>query len=53
MIQTAHIKVIVVENRGRDVSALLVGCAPYISDYKYVCFVHDKKTTQLKPYCVG
>lgn len=47
------IKVIVVENRGRDVSALLVGCAPYISDYKYVCFVHDKKTTQLKPYCVG
>lgn len=47
------IKIVVIENRGRDVSALLVGCAPYVKDYDYVCFMHDKKTTQLKPYCVG
>lgn len=47
------IEIIIIENRGRDVSALLVGCAPYVRDYDYVCFVHDKKTSQLKPYCVG
>lgn len=47
------IEVIVIKNRGRDVSALLVGCAPYVSDYDYVCFMHDKKTTQTEPYCVG
>ncbi len=48
-------KVIIVkiENVGRDVSALLVGCAPYVYNYDYVCFVHDKKTTQVKPYCNG
>lgn len=48
-----NIKVIKIDNKGRDVSALLVGCAPYIYDYDYVCFVHDKKTTQMKPYCNG
>lgn len=41
------VTVILIENRGRDVSALLVGAAPYIHDYEYVCFVHDKKVTQL------
>lgn len=34
-------------NRGRDVGALLVGVAPYMADYDYVCFVHDKKVPQL------
>lgn len=34
-------------NRGRDVSALLVGAAPYLKDYEYVCFMHDKKVPQL------
>ncbi|MDD6036166.1 MAG: rhamnan synthesis F family protein [Lachnospiraceae bacterium] len=47
------VKVIKIENVGRDVSALLVGCRPYIYNYDYVCFVHDKKTTQIKPYCNG
>lgn len=42
-----------VENRGRDISALLIGFAPYVDDYDLVCFVHDKKTTQFKPYTVG
>lgn len=31
------------ENRGRDVSALLVTCGDLIKDYEYVCFLHDKK----------
>lgn len=47
------ITVIRIENRGRDVSSLLIGCAPYVNDYDYICFMHDKKTTQVKPYCAG
>lgn len=31
------------ENRGRDISALLVAFREKILTYKYVCFVHDKK----------
>lgn len=35
--------IIVKENRGRDISALLVAFRDKILTYKYVCFVHDKK----------
>lgn len=31
------------ENRGRDLSALLVAFYPYVKEYTYLCFVHDKK----------
>lgn len=31
------------ENRGRDISALLVCAEPFIFKYDYVCFIHDKK----------
>lgn len=31
------------ENRGRDLSALLVSARPYIGNYEYICFLHDKK----------
>lgn len=41
------VKVILIENRGRDVSALLIGVAEYLDKYDYVCFAHDKKVTQL------
>ena len=44
---------ILVENRGRDVSALLVGTKDFIMDYDYACFVHDKKVTQLSPETIG
>lgn len=30
------------ENRGRDISALLVAFYPFFSQYKYLCFLHDK-----------
>lgn len=36
-------KYIVKENRGRDISALLIECAKYLDGYKYACFLHDKK----------
>lgn len=45
--------VLEIENRGRDVSSLLVGAAPYINNYDLVCYMHDKKTTQIKPYANG
>lgn len=31
------------ENRGRDISALLVAAKDIIFQYEYVCFIHDKK----------
>ena len=48
-----HVDVRLIENRGRDVSALLVGVKDVIMDYDLVCFIHDKKVTQLSPYSKG
>ncbi len=45
--------IVKVENRGRDVSALLIGCKNYISKYDLICFIHDKKTVQFEPYTIG
>ena len=46
-------QVSVVENRGRDVSALLVGGADFIKKHDIICFVHDKKSSQIKPDSIG
>ena len=43
----------VVENRGRDVSAKLVGCSDLIDVYDYICFVHAKKTPHIEPPSIG
>jgi len=48
-----NVEIIFIENRGRDVSSLLIGCAPYVFSYDYICYVHDKKTKQVEPYCNG
>lgn len=48
-----NVKILMAENRGRDVSALLVVAAPYLQKYDLVCFAHDKKTTQFEPYTIG
>jgi len=49
-----RIKSILVTNRGRDISALLIGCRGIIEDYDIICFTHDKKTSGGKgPYAVG
>lgn len=48
-----NVDVRLIENRGRDVSALLVGVKDVITDYDYVCFAHDKKVTQLNPHSKG
>lgn len=47
------VAVIRMENRGRDVSSLLVAAAPYVFDYDVVCFAHDKKSGQTKPITIG
>ena len=36
-------KILMKENRGRDISAFLVACREDILQYEYVCFIHDKK----------
>lgn len=48
-----RVEVIVIENRGRDVSAFLVATKNFIMNYDYVCFMHDKKVVQLKPASIG
>ena len=48
-----HVEVRQIENRGRDVSSLLVGVKDVINNYDYACFVHDKKTSQIDPGSVG
>lgn len=42
-----------IKNRGRDVSALLVGIADIYDQFDYICFFHDKKTLQTKPGTIG
>ena len=43
-----------VSARGRDLSALLVGCADLWKKYKYLCFIHDKKSMRLgEPITMG
>lgn len=48
-----RLEVRLIENRGRDVSSLLVGVKDIIMDYDIVCFAHDKKTAQVKPGTIG
>ncbi len=45
--------VMVIENRGRDVSSLLVGAAEFVFDYDLICSVHDKKTAHASPRSIG
>ena len=52
-IPAASLEVRVVENRGRDVSAYLIGARDVLERYDYVCLYHDKKTLQTKPGSVG
>lgn len=47
------LEVRVIPNRGRDVSSIIIGVADVVFKYKYVCFVHDKKSTQNLQGTVG
>lgn len=52
-IKCHKLEVLLIQNRGRDVSALLVACKHVIPQYDYVCFTHDKKVAQLEPLTKG
>ena len=39
-----NINIMLKENRGRDISALLVSSSRIIDNYEYICYLHDKKT---------
>ena len=43
----------VVPNRGRDVTALMIGLKDVIPKYEIACFFHDKKAGQVSPGSVG
>lgn len=47
------LQVLLIENRGRDVSALLVASKDFVMDYDVVCFAHDKKVAQIETGSVG
>lgn len=41
--QSSRYKKLLKNNRGRDISALLVASRPYIDQYDFFCFGHDKR----------
>jgi Lipopolysaccharide biosynthesis protein len=47
------VEVRIIENRGRDISSLLVGARDIINQYEYVCFAHDKKSAYIRPWSLG
>ena len=48
-----RLRVMVAQNRGRDMSALLVEMRPYLYDYDFVGFCHDKRAHKGEPITVG
>ena len=48
-----NVNVRVINARGRAESAFLVATKKFILDYDFACIVHDKKSSFLKPGCIG
>lgn len=47
-----RLKVILMQNRGREAASLLVAAKKYLLEYDYICFCQDKKSSQV-PYATG
>lgn len=45
-----NIQIVVPEDRGREISGLLVACKSVLMKYEYLCFVHDKKSNKGEPF---
>ena len=43
LIGKRDITYVIKENRGRDISALLISAKDYLNKYTYFCYIHDKK----------
>jgi lipopolysaccharide biosynthesis protein len=52
-LECSKLQVFVVKNRGRDVSALLIGCRDILPEYDLVCFAHDKSVAHIFPQTKG
>lgn len=46
--QIKNCNVIMINNRGQDIAAFLLCHAKIMRDYKYICFVHDKKSRHVE-----
>jgi rhamnosyltransferase len=51
--QCGKFEVRIIKNRGRDVSALLIGGRDLVDKYDLICSMHDKKSKYLKPASIG
>lgn len=40
-----NISVLMIGDRGREIRGLLIECKDIFLNYKYICYVHDKRTT--------
>ncbi len=49
-IPRTNIRIVVPEDRGREISGLLVACKDILMKYEYLCFVHDKKSNKGEGY---
>ncbi len=49
----SRLKVIVAPKDGRDFSAFLVAAKPYLYDYDFICFTHDKKSAHNAYVSIG
>ncbi|MCL2424842.1 MAG: rhamnan synthesis F family protein [Oscillospiraceae bacterium] len=54
-IEHNELKIIVMpeNSKGRDVGALWVMLKPYMENYDYICWMHNKKSPQDKPLTIG
>lgn len=39
-----NVEIIMKPNRGRDITGLLIAAKSVINNYKYICYIHDKKS---------
>lgn len=46
--QIKNCNVIMIDNRGQDIAALLLYHAKIMKNYKYICFLHDKKSKHVE-----
>lgn len=50
LMNRSNISIVVPEDRGREISGLLVACKEKLKNYEYICFVHDKRKNSGEKY---
>jgi len=53
LLSNHNVTTLIHDNKGRDVSAFLILFNPYYKNYDLICFIHDKKSSQMKYASVG